>query len=125
MSDNITDFLFKVTMTLMFIIAVSSLLFLYNSTSKTISLIENSISNERVLQEGRLIQEDYYVKGGEIISQIKLGLERPIEIEGLLVDTNIDIYSFNLSFINPTGIYDAINIVDGNGIIIKVVYSQR
>ncbi|KAB3525459.1 hypothetical protein [Alkaliphilus serpentinus] len=125
MSDNLTDFIYRVSTALMFIVAISSQLFFYNGTSKTISFIEESYSSGRTIYEGSPLQEDYSVMGSEIISQITLGLEKPIEVDGVSINTDVDIYNFNFSIINPTGNYDVTNIIDGNGIIMKVVYRQR
>lgn len=136
MSENILSFLYRVSMYLLFIFAISFFLIMYRSSVTAIEVVKEDLNNDKALYESNFNFEDYHVIGADIISSIIIGLEKDIVVDGILIKKqdiidnafdkkSVDQYLFQYSFIKPNNIYDVKNDINSNGLITRIIYSKR
>jgi len=95
MIDNLSNFLFKVSMTIFFIIGVTLFLFSQREISELIDLAEDSyLQSSSVVLKDKDTEENYSL-GHEIITQKMSFRQLPIVVEGVTIETKDDLLSVN------------------------------
>jgi len=125
MYNNLSDFIFKISLIVFFIIAVMLFLETNENINGLLNLVEKSYINNEVITV-KESDEDYLVyKGYEVINKIISGLQYDIEIENILIRVNDDFKDVDLSIINDKKLYILKLEIDNNGNIIKEIYKGK
>jgi len=125
MYNNLSDFIFKISLIVFFIIAVMLFLETNENINGLLDLIEKSYINNEVITV-KESDEDYLTyKGYEVISKIISGLQYDIEIENVLIRVNDDFKDINLSIIDEKKLYVLKLEIDNAGNIIKEIYKGK
>lgn len=91
MFDNLSSFLFKVSMTIFFIIGISLFLLSQREISELIDLAEDSyLQSSSVVLETKGMEENYSL-GHEIITQKLSFRTLRIVVEGVVIETKEDL----------------------------------
>ncbi len=125
MYNNLSDFIFKISLIVFFIIAVMLFLETNENINGLLDLIEKSYINNEVITV-KESDEDYLTyKGYEVISKIISGLQYDIEIEDVLIRANDEFKDINLSIIDEKKLYVLKLEIDNTGNIIKEIYKGK
>ncbi|MDM8533498.1 hypothetical protein QUF55_02235 [Clostridiaceae bacterium HSG29] len=125
MYNNLSDFIFKISLIVFFIIAIMLFLKTNENIDGLLDLVERSYINNEVITV-KESEEDYLIyKGYEVISKIISGLQYDIEIENVLVRVNDDFKDIDLSIIDDDKLYVLELEIDNTGSIIKEIYKGK
>ena len=125
MYNNLSDFIFKISLIVFFIIAVMLFLETNENINGLLDLVEKSYINNEVITV-KESDEDYLTyKGYEVISKIISGLQYDIEIEDVLIRANDEFKDINLSIIDEKKLYVLKLEIDNAGNIIKEIYKGK
>jgi len=120
MFENLNNFLFKVSMILFFIGAMTLFLLSQGKITELIDLGESSYLNSHVLSARKKETEAYYVLGYEIISQ-KISFETMnIIVEGIRIKTKNDLLT-----IKQDKKYSRVIEFDDEGQVQKLLYEEH
>ena len=124
MGENLTEFIFDVAMTMLFIVALSLFLVLNPASEKVVDLLESTINRDKDVMESVMPGSEYAtVTGADIIGNIINGLETDIEIGGKYIDAeNTNPYNFDFASIDKTGVYKIRTHIGSDGIVESIVY---
>ncbi|WP_066497527.1 hypothetical protein [Abyssisolibacter fermentans] len=131
MSENIASFLYRVSMYLLFIFAISFFLIMYRSSVTAIEVVKEDLNNDKALYESNFNFEDYHVIGADIISSIIIGLDKDIVVDGVLIRKDekfndlLKDEALNSLVTRPNDIYDVKNDINSNGLITRIIFSKR
>ncbi len=125
MFSSLNKFMFKVSLIVFFIAAISLFLVMDNNTNELLELVERSYINGDGIIVKSYNEIDKKYKGYEIISKIIFGMEYDIEIDGNNIEKDIDYKIMDFSIINEDGIYILSLDIDSSGKIIKEIYKEK
>lgn len=145
MGENLSDFIYKVSVLFIFIAAVSVYMLLYGNASSLIEVVKENMYEDKALTQGSYENEEYTATGAEIISSIRSGLDVDIYVDGVKIEkvdreansglredmvgnsTTVnandteDVYSKVI----PDAMYAVSYNIDANGVITEVVYTKK
>lgn len=132
MDESLSNFIYKIAAFLMFIVATSIFISIYNNQRETLSFLDERLDTDKAITENQYDRVDCSVKGYEIISTLIIGSDIDIEVDGQRIDF-IDIPNENfkklgrdysrLSKIEAYGDYKIDYSIDDSGVIKKIIYS--
>lgn len=105
MFDNLNKFIFKTSMIIFFVSAISLFLLIQENNNELFSLAEKEYFNDKNLIVKSYDNKNKEFYGYEIIVMIISGLDFDIEIEGEYINKNDNNKGLNLSFISEEKIY--------------------
>ena len=120
MIGNVNNFIFKVSMIIFFIIAISLFLYSQSKISELLDLGEKSYLNSQVLDFHYKEHDAYYVYGYEIISQKISHVSMKIIVEGITINTKSDLLT-----IKQNKKYSRVIEFDEKGQINALVYKEQ
>lgn len=126
MSENLYDFLFESLMIVILITALS-LFFAINARVKEANTVvkEQYLDDRAVYESNTEVVDTNYITGAELISQIYLGLEYDIEINGKYITSDINPHAFIYSIIDVKNYYMMLPRINTDGAIEYVSYIKR
>lgn len=124
MFDNLNEFLFKISMVIMFVAAISLFIYMQKTNDTLLKMASEHYIDDKNIYEMEDSNNMHIVKGSEIIVAIISGLEYDIEIEGYLIDKSIDYKDLNLNLIDSNKRYKRELVINNVGDIEKIVYKD-
>ena len=125
MYNNLIDFIYKISLTIFFIIAIMLFLEMNENIDKLFNLVERSYINNEMITVKEYDKDNYIYKGYEIVNKVISGLNNDIEIENIIINKDDNIKDIDLSIINDKKMYKVELEIDEFGNIIKEIYKGK